>query len=56
MIVNLSFNGKMYSLVLENIDLWTHQATMSDTIMQDFILQVLKNNPLIKDSILNDLK
>ena len=54
MIVNLSFNGKIYSLTLENIDLWTHQATMTDEAMLNFIIDILKNNSNIKQTILSN--
>ena len=47
MIVHLSFNGKIYTLNLNNIDIWTHQASMSASDMQAFIKEVIKNNPNI---------
>ena len=51
MIVNLFFNGKIYSLTLENIDLWTHQATMTDEAMQNFIIDILNNNSNISQAV-----
>lgn len=53
MIVNLSFNGKIYHLNLSNIDLWTHQATMSDDDMLEFIIDILKNNSNLRQTVLS---
>ena len=53
MIVNLSFNGKIYPLNLSNIDLWTRQATMSDDEMLEFIIDILKNNSNIRQTVLS---
>lgn len=43
--VLLKFNEKIYTLNLTNVDIWTHQAGMSDSDMKTFIEEVIKNNP-----------
>ena len=53
MIVNLSFNGKIYPLNLSNIDLWKRQATMSDDEMLEFIIDILKNNSNLRQTVLS---
>ena len=52
--VMLSFNNKVYTLKLHEVDIWTHQATMDDTEMTTFITEILKNNPNIREAIVKN--
>ena len=45
MIVYLKFNGIIYKLDILGLDIWTHEASINDSDMKTFILEVLKNNP-----------
>ena len=53
--VTLSFNSKNYILKLHEVDLWTHQATMNDNEMTQFIIEVLKNNLAIKEEVIKNV-
>lgn len=54
--INLKFNNKLYSLKLDNVDIWTHEASMEDETMQNFIIEILTNNDNIKKAVIAKFK
>ena len=50
----LNFNNVVYTLKLHEIDIWTHQATMSEQEMIIFIAKILHNNADIVNTIKNE--